>query len=452
VSEIGFLRHGDGAATDLVLRPGDPLSKLRLADGSSIAKALVQAGSSPFWRRIPLAVARDSLGEASDLLGTRGGPSTFPVTLAQDERAVAWVDLEQLERLQRETGRPMTLGPVVEVGGILLEPCVTLGAGEPVPVDGQLQYWNSRWVPAEGRPAELWRVWPQGSGEARGDFVARVSPEGAERLGTHVVVSPPNGRASLWAVLLADEEMTPSEPHTHLLPTEPLTVALDSSLRDALGISGGDFCRLGPWRRGSRVRRSQQRFFGARSVIAHVKIPPRSDLDKRVCRLEPTALEAIGATAGQSVAVESVVPDGADARFRVRTIRLRALPIDSGEATERKAWELPTGSEGFVDCAEHHGIFPPYPAIYLDYHARRALAPPELAGSNKALPVCSAVLVRTSVRRRVGDELSGYLWLAFAGLSVAAIKAFDLPVYLVLTVAAAVTALLLLLHIRRTLR
>lgn len=435
LEHVGILYRPEPAP--ILLERGRPLSQLwaELPDGRvHLARAIADARGEHLRRRLPVLLDQT----ADTILQRLSETLVSPVFLCLGD--LAYLDHEQV----------LTLGPRLQrteeraaIGQLVISPIFRLSADA-----GQLavqldRFWASGWGYADGREQgdDWWRVWPQGSrGKIREDFVASLSSAQWENLGRprYVVIENPSDPAMcLPAVVRRDPPGTElnSADYEH-----ERIVALDASCRDALGILDGEFCRMRVWPGRHVARRAQRRLIGARSIVAHVKIAARVDLEKPVCRLGTDALVAIGARPEDDVIVESVVADAQT--FKRHRLTLRALPIEAAEASSRAAWERARGSDGWIDPAAFHGINPPYPAIYLDFPAREALQ----------VSPAAPVVVRTNVRRRISSEASDFLWVAVAGVIVALIHFGWLPAGSAVALIAAAAALLAWLRIRRAVR
>jgi hypothetical protein len=223
-------------------------------------------------------------------------------------------------------------------------------------------------------------------------------------------------------------------------------VALDRGLREALGISDGECAVIHAWDRPNAARRLHRLGFSTRSVFAHPSVPLRADLEKPVCRLSTDAMTAIGARDGDRVVVEALVRTK-DAAFERRTVAKRVLTIDAGEAERRALWVSHDADEGYIDCAEWHGIFPPFPTIYLDFFDMRALF-----GGGRGTLTCPVVQVRPKLASRFADDASEFAWVGVIGLVAVLVQAANLPLLVLVLVAVVVVAILVTFRVRRSIR
>lgn len=190
-------------------------------------------------------------------------------------------------------------------------------------------------------------------------------------------------------------------------------MTLDRGLREALGICDGETAVVHPWRGPNRSRRLHRLRFSTRSVYAHPSIPVRADLEKPVCRLSADAMSA----------------------------------IDESEAERRATWSSADADEGYVDCAEFHGIFPPFPAIYVDYFDMS-----RLFGQSAGPLVCPVVQIRPKLSTRIADDAGEFAWVGVIGLVAVLAQATDLGLLPLALLATAVVAFLVLLRVRRSVR
>lgn len=466
---VGELVGGDTSDASLLLPADRPLSYLRVeAEGSpagsvALDRALLEARSSEFRLRTPLAVERSrDRRRIDEALASLGAPSAYPVLDCRDTEAgqeldVAWLDGLQLEAVAQSTGWGFQRRPGGgAVGGLRIRPLYGLAAGGEQP-SRDWQYWNSHWdfeQPPAGR-AEWWRVRPNESRarprwflsklrprrlglgpQARGTFAACMHPAMLRRLGDpiFVVIRHPFRGGWLPVRVLPDEFSGKTGGPEGGEELWADTLFLDRTARDGLGIADGEFCLVYPWLRPRRKtwgRAISQRLVGARTIAAHPHAPARADLDKPICRLEPSALEAIGGRPGDSVTIEHVVPANPERpgyRWRPVRVRSRVLPIDAAERDERASWEAPqlrdrgsAGAErtdavelqGYVDCADSLGLYPPFPSIYLNYYTRRQ--------GLEGVGLCQPVEVRVGMPGRLASEASEFSWLAIIALLGAAI-------------------------------
>jgi hypothetical protein len=456
-----YERVGKVAGVDsgnaLLLPAGRPLSYLRVGEkpeaSRGLSQALLEAQTTELRVRIPVVVERGASERVAAAMRRFAVSPVFPVLDGIGETGkgieICWLDLVQVAALRRQEGAGLARrsAPVV-AAGIRFSPTYVIST-ESEAATRSWQYWNSDWEfvdqpegrdrwfrvrPNETRHHGHWLLLAGGGRrgpEARGTFAACLHPKVREELGNppYVVIEHPYRGGHVPVLVLADEfrGVAPS------VWTE--TIFLDRTARDALGLLDGEFCvvhpwlrpRLSIWRRGLR-----DRLVGARTIAAHPRAPARADLEKPVCRLEPEALETIGGRAGESVEIERIAPapDGAVGHWDVVRTSQRVLPIDSAERRRRADWESPQtwdaasenperggdgapDLEGYVDCAQRLGLYPPYPAIYLNYYTRRE--------SLRGLGFCEPVQVRVGVANRLVSEASEFAWFAVIALLGAAI-------------------------------
>jgi hypothetical protein len=456
---VGKLAGAD-PGQDLLLPSGRPLSYLRVGEqpGKSrgLTRALLEHRATELRVRIPVVVPPEGSAEIVKALQRLAVSQVFPVlegTTGEDEVDLCWLDLVQVAALRRkqDTGLAQREVPAA-AAGISFSPIYEV-SGQPETATRFWQYWNSDWE-FENRPEDRddwWRVRPNerrrgghsllpGSRgpEARGTFAACLHPEMKEELGDppYVVIEHPHRRGYVPALVLEDDGL-------RKLPESKWrkTIFLDRTARDALGLLDGEFCIVHPWRYPRRTlqrRRFFERLVGARTIAAHVRAPARADLEKPVCRLEPEVLETIGGRGGESVEIERIAkPENAlPGHWDIVRATQRVLPIDRDERVRRTTWEAPQtwdfenpnqkdeGSPeltGYVDCAERLGLYPPYPAIYLNYYTRKEA----LSG----LGLCEPVQVRVKFWSRLAAEASEFVWLAVIALLGAAIAFLDSPLW-----------------------
>lgn len=443
---------------DLLLPEGRPLSYLRVGErpnaSQGLTRSLLERRATELRVRIPVVVEPGGSGPIVAALERFAVASVFPVLDGTCESEgnveVCWLDLVQVAALSRQEGNGLApRGPVV-AAGIRFSPTYAVSP-DPEEATRDWQYWNTDWEFVE-RPDDRddwWRVRPNetrrrsrrllkgGPGdrgpEARGTFAACLHRSMRKELGNppYVVVEHPFRGGRVPVAVLEDEFKGADE------TVWAKTIFLDRTARDSLGLLDGEFCIVSPWVR-PRIAlwrsRMRDRLVGARTIAAHPRAPARADLEKPVCRLEPAALEAIGGRPREFVAIERIVPaaDGQEGHWDVVRTKQRVLPIDSAEQVRRADWESPQtwdaaaaslggagGApeiEGYVDCAERLGLYPPYPAIYLNYYTRKAL---------RELRLCEPVLVRVGIGNRLADDASEFAWLAVIALLGAAIAFLD---------------------------
>ena len=440
---------------DLLLPRGRPLSYLRVGErpnaSQGLTRSLLERRATELRVRIPVVAEPGRSDRVVSALERFAVSPVFPVLdgtcESEGEVEICWLDLVQVAALRREEGSGLApRGPVV-AAGIRFSPTYALSA-DPEEATRYWQYWNSGWefVDRPDDRDDWWRVRPNetrrrghrllkaGPGsrgpEARGTFAACLHRSMRKELGNppYVVVKHPFRGGYVPVAVLEDEFEGADE------TVWAKTIFLDRTARDAVGLLDGEFCIVRPWTR-PRIAlwrsRARDRLVGARTIAAHPRAPARADLEKPVCRLEPEALETIGGRPGEFVAIERVVPadDGRDGHWEVVRTKQRVLPIDSAERMRRAGWEAPQtwdaaanpgeggdGApeiEGYVDCAERLGLFPPYPAIYLNYYTRKEAL--------RELRLCEPVQVRVGIGSRVATDASEFAWLAIIALLGAAI-------------------------------
>jgi hypothetical protein len=478
---VGKLAGGDHDLA-LLLPEGRPLSYLRVEDhpGESrgLTQALLEHRATELRLRIPVvvepeggrarvegALQRFSVSRVFPLLPGTCGP--------QEEVEICWLDLVQVAALRRQegTGLARREAPVL-TAGISLSPTFEVSS-DPEPADRSWQYWNSGWefMGRTGDRDRWWRVRPNETRrrghllllrsrgpEARGTFAACLHPRMSEKLGNppYVVIEHPFRGGQIPVAVLADEFRGMGE------KVWGETIFLDRTARDALGLLDGEFCIVHPWlhpRRALWRRQVRDRLVGGRTIVAHARAPARADLEKPVCRLEPEVLETIGGHGGEFVRIERVVqPQGApEGHWDVVRTSRRVLPIDSAERARRGAWEAPQtwdarsesteeggdgapDLEGYVDCTERLGLYPPYPAIYLNYYTRREAL--------QGLGLCEPVQVRVGVAHRLASEASEFVWLAVIALLGAAIAFLDSPPWQIISASVLILMTVFLLIFR----
>ena len=426
---------------ELRLAPQRPLSHLWAVGKNGLvpaARALAEARGESLRRRLPILLE----GRSPKALIEALAPTTVSQTFMVVGGDVAYLDPEQVHVLGPNI--VAVAGESRQVGDVVLETLyrtVTSGGQELREIN---RYWGSEWRYADNRNDEghWWRVWPQGEKQwFKGEFVAKVSWEGLQRLGSseYVVIESPNDpRMRVFASVELDSEDSMLRSTKY---KDQRIVALSANCRDSIGVLDGEFCKLTAWHRGRPWQRTRprRRFVNGRAIVAHTKVAARTDIEKRVCRLPDDALTAIGARAEDVVVLESVAYDDETKEFLRRRVRLRALPIDETEAAERKTWERLQGTDGWVDPAAVHGIHPPYPAVYLDRFARADLG----------VPVAGPVTIRTSVASRLASDASEFLWLAVGGIVVVVLTAFHVAPTLAILIPTVATALFLFWRVRR---
>lgn len=490
---IGVL-IGAGPAPELSLPAGRPLSYLRVQATSSdrsvgMTRVLLERRATEFRVRVPVVMEAggDHRERIVAALERFGSSTVYPLLEGRSPDRVGAVDVCWLDWVQMASvGRALETGfrkrdGAVAVAGLKVSPTYECArAGEAPKRDWQ--YWNSRWEFAEPPRAreDWWRVRPNESRDrrrfprlrrpqpgfgpqARGTFAACLHPEMRKALGDprYLVVSHPFRKGWL-PVLALDDEF-----EGHDKEVWDRTIFLDRTARDALGVSDGEFCLVYPWLRPRRSiwwRGVRDRAIGSRTIAAHARAPARADLEKPVCRLEPQVLAAIGGRPGESVVLEYVAPprnEQPSRRWERVRVSQRVLPIDPQERAERQRWEAPQigddgpnpggGEEapelqGYVDCAERLGVYPPYPAIYLNYYTRRY--------GLRNLGLCQPVQVRVGLPGRLMAEASEFVWLAVIALLGAAIAFLHSSTLQILAAAALAlaTAVLLLFRAIRAIR
>lgn len=461
-----------------------------------LTRALLESRASEFRLRIPLEVDRGKgRGDIAEALEGAEISPVFPLLEGRspDGREVdlCWLDWIQLKAVGEEmaTGFARDEGAVA-VAGLEIAPVYAPAAG-PSAIKRSWQYWNSRWQfanPSSGQN-DLWRVRPNdrrdrpekflsrlrrnpqpGFGpQARGTFAACMHREmRRERLGgaNYAVIKHPY-RQGWLPIRILEEIFDEKEGEEGGDAIWRDAIFLDRTARDALGIGDGEFCHVYPWlypRYSVWSRRLRDWGVGARTIAAHPRAPARADLEKPVCRLEPAALEAIGGRAGDVVTIEHVAPpqgEGPGERWDRVRMRQRVLPIDALERAERSSWEgsqawdegPATGPpaktveglelEGYVDCAERLGVYPPYPTIYLNYYSRQHRL--------RKLGLCQPVLIRVGAPGRLMAEASEFAWLvviALLGATIAFVSSKQLQILAMVALALATLALLAFRAIR----
>ena len=426
---------------ELRLASGRPLSHLWAVERDGLipaARALAEARGEALRRRLPILLEDGGVERLAAALENSGVSETFLV-IAGD---LAYLDADQVRFLGSEIA--IAAGECRLVGDLVLEPLyrvVSSGGRPPQEID---RYWGSQWRYADRRndDDDWWRVWPQGERQwFKGEFAAKVSWESMRRLGapSHVVIESPHDPAMrVYASVELDSDTSQLTSPEY---KNKQIVALSASCRDSIGVLDGEFCRLIAWHRGRPWERKKPgpRFVKGRAIVAHTKIAARTDIEKQVCRLPADALIAIGARAEDVVVLESVTYNKKAKEYRRTRLRLRALPIDEGEAAERKKWERSRGLDGWVDPAAVHGIHPPYPAVYLDRFARVDLG----------VPVAGPVTIRASVGARLASDASEFLWLAVGGIVVALLTTLHVPPIVAILVPAVAAVIFLFWRVQR---
>jgi hypothetical protein len=454
-----------GTATPhtLLLAPGFPLSYLRVRQFEetpiALVRFMIESGGPTLRHSVP--VLFDSRADAEievARLRQFGATSVFPIlTDASDgsTRILALIGSGQLGALCEDPSAPPYLARQIDppaFAGILFDCVYQLGpAGIPfVPTENDRhEYWNSIWSFVEPIDVDgLWRVRPNSRRDRiRGEFVAVLSPHAHLALGQPayvIVVNPyfPDSRLPAWVIVEAD---LPAEEGDHH------TIYVDRTIRETLGVADGELCQVHPWATGTFtevVRRwTYRKSIGPRTLVAHTKIPLKSDTEKPVCRMSSGSLSALGVPSGGFVTLEAMAPesqtdDGSPVGWTAKRIRRRVLEVDETTMKRRESWESDQ-APNYVDCAGRYAIFPPYPDIYLDFFARRELGD---------LAICGVVQVRAAVWSRLLDEASEFAWLGVVAVVAAVAATIGLPVWGYLAIAAALTGALVFLRVRRAVR
>ena len=470
---------------DLLLPTGRPLSYLRVGaqPGASqgLTQALLERRATELRVRIPVVVPGEDSAEIVAALRHFAASQVFPVLDGicerDDEVEICWLDLVQVAAL-RHAGNGLVRREIpVKAAEIMFSPTYEVSP-QPETATRFWQYWNSNWefVDPPKESGSWWRVrpnetrrrghWLPGSRgpDARGTFAACLHPRMQETLGNppYVVIEHPYRSGFVPVMVLTDEFEDFDE------EVWEKTIFLDRTARDALGLLDGEFCIIHPWLRPRPSiwrRRLRDRFVGARTIAAHARAPARADLEKPVCRLESEVLETIGGCSGEFVQIERVTraKDDSPGRWDVVRTSQRVLPIDGTERVRRAIWEAPQvwderseraseggdgapDLEGYVDCAERLGVYPPYPAIYLNYYTRKEAL--------RGLGLCQPVQVRVGVANRLAAEASEFAWLAVIALLGAAIAFLDSSFWQIASaiVLIALTAFLLVFRAIRAVR
>ncbi|HEY7961628.1 MAG TPA: hypothetical protein VID29_06890 [Solirubrobacteraceae bacterium] len=420
---------------------------------------MIESGGPTLRHSVPvLFESRAEVDAAVEQLRQFGVASIFPIlTEAGDgsERVLALIGSGQLGALCQDPAAPRDLVLQTNVppfAGIRFHHAFRL-ASAPTPFrpaeNDLCEYWNSRW--SFDGPIDvggLWRVRPNlRRDRIRGEFVSVLSPEAYLALGQPayaIVVNPyfPANRLPTWVVV--ESGLPEEEPHHH-------TIYIDRTIRETLGVADGEFCQVYPWATETVTetfrRWTNRKSVGPRTLVAHVKMPLKSDTEKPVCRMSSGSLSALGIASGGFVTLEAMTlatPAGAEEppRWAVKRIRRRVLEVDEETTKRRASWESDQ-APSYVDCAGRYAIFPPYPDIYLDFFARR-----ELGG----LAICGVVQVRAAVWSRLLDEASEFAWLGVIAVIAAATAAISPPAWDYFAIAGALTAILIFWRVRRAVR
>lgn len=455
--------HGLGEQPrQLWLRADRPLSYLRVSaadnpkrPGPSFAKTAIESRNTSLTRRYGVVFTTP---EVESALGERFADAAIPGLFAalqiegQPGATLTLLTLQQVHLLAQSEPWPVAQDRPVRIDRTRVEVARCIDPWElPADFDDdkgfryQYRYGIARLADAE--PHTL--VWPNSTREKSygSDYVAHLTPEHLARLNSPSYVVIENAAdPGKYAAALARPD---SELEGNAKRRNPLiagghatdVVALDRGVREVLGISDGELAVVHPWDKpglGATIRR---RAFKTRSVYAHPSLPLRGDLEKPVCRLSKDAMSSIGAREGDYVEVSALVRGSKD--FKRTTIKKRALLIDRTEAEARAGWASADAEEGYIDCAELHGIFPRYPTIYLDYFDQREL----FGEGQRGRPlVCPVVQVRPLPVTRFADEASEFTWVGI--VAVVAVAARALEDYLAILGALAVVLLALLVYAR----
>lgn len=452
----GLYTAADAPPTRLLLAEGRPLSYLRTPE-HSLVRALITGGAAAIGLRTPVALRGDLAGLATHFREI-DIPETFPALMVEgSEERIAFLTPQQVEAV---TQTRLAVGAPGERriarSGVLVHRVFdpgTLPVGwrtNPFPY----QYRSGLCSLATVAEDDAVLIWPNGNRtpEDRGEYIACVTPEYAYALGSPQYVAVANaadpGKYAA-ALLRVDPTLITSTAGNPLLEEGRVreVVALDRGIREALGINDGELGVVHPWHTPNLSRRFHRLGFSARSVYAHPSLPVRADLDKPVCRLSADGMSAIGARDGDRVVIEALVRNREDGGFERRTVTKRVLTIDPAEAEQRAKWASPDAEEGYVDCAEFHGIFPAFPAVYVDYFDIKQL----FAGSGGPL-VCPVVQVRPRLSARFADDASDFAWVGVIGLVAVLVEAADLELRSLLVFAVVIAVSLVLLRVWRAIR
>ena len=443
---------------ELLLAPGFPLSHLRVRLGPqkqvTLIRYMIEKQGPTLRRSVP--VLLKSVQEAHEAvwrLEELGLTSVFPVLFnssEKDPRVLALLEASQISGLCEQPARKLRLvEDVPAFAGIRFESAHEFQeASEPEILESldRRAYWNSTWSFTDDIPVSgLWRVRPnQLRDGVRGEFAAALAPAALERLGNPpyvVLVNPYFPHNCLPACVVSDERLE-GEPTGNV-------VYIDRTVRETMGVSDGELCRVFPWHVKSRVERfrrwTYRKSVGPRTLVAHTKLPLKSDTEKPVCRMSGSSLAALGVPAGSFVTLEVLRPAGVGGTptdWTPRRIRLRALEVEDSTMKARARWE---GEQApvYIDCAGRYAIFPPYPDVYLDFFTREALG---------KVPLCGVVQVRAAIPSRLVDEASDFAWLGFIAVVAALVAALGLSSLFYLAIALVVTLLLLFLRVRKAVR
>jgi len=455
---------GTGTSHALLLAPDFPLSHLRVQQPGGLPVALVrfmiENGAPTLRHSVPVLFdSRAEVDHEITRLRQHGASPLVPVLNANDGSAMvlALIHSGQLAALCEDPTAPRNLYADADApafAGIRFDRTYRLVSAaapfQPKKENDDHEYWNSVWsfltpVPVEG----LWRVRPNLERDGvRGEFVAALSPQAHHALGSLpyvVIVNPyfPTNRLPAWVTV--EERPLPAEEPYHR------TIYIDRTIRETLGVADGEFCEVHPWEIETATeafrRWTYRRSVGPRTLVAHTKIPLKSDTEKPVCRMSAGSLAALGVPAGGFVMLEAMTlrqhtdMDG-KWRWKPRRIRRRVLELEEAVMQTRETWESDQ-APSYVDCASRYAIFPPYPDIYLDFHARRELG---------YLAICGVVQVRAAVWSRLLDEASEFAWLGVIAFIAAVAATIGLPPWAYLAIGGTLTALLVFVRVRRAVR
>jgi hypothetical protein len=463
----------------LWLREDRPMSYLRVSaaggdkrPGPSFAKTAIESTNAPLPRRY--AVVFSALGVESELVCLFDEaviPGLFAAFPIEDDPGctLTLLSRQQLLLLAESTRLRTARAPAhIRDSRITVELVVDPWdlPGDLHNDDGFRYQYRFGIAHMDDAPATS-LVWPNGArgGSDASDYLAVMSPEHLRDLGDprYVVIENPVDPGKYAYALAKCDDSWRFKCAAHSNPLikgghAANVVALDRGVREVLGIGDGELAIVHRWG-GAHLRLSFDRWaFATRSVYAHPSPPLRGDLEKPVCRLSKDVMSAIGVREGDQVQVGTVVrvdsASGDDAtpstpEFKHRTITRRALLIDEVEAKARRGWSSADAEEDYIDCAELHGVFPPYPIVYLDYFALAEL----FAGGHHGRPlVCPVVQVRPKLLTRLADEVSELAWVGIAAIVALVARAFDYPVVGLSVLALALLVALVYARVRRATR
>ena len=169
-------------------------------------------------------------------------------------------------------------------------------------------------------------------------------------------------------------------------------VQLDQMIRDALGVSLGERCKIGNLRRPFllRVMEGISQRIAPRAVIARV-VKQTGIMERPFCWANPELMDVLGLDPGGYVVLRAARPiwRNGTVEFVETRKRLQVFPVPPGVLEERRGVLQPHPQARFPDPSDILGVYPDLPWIWLDAENRHAL------GLDKLHP-CSPVLVSLS--------------------------------------------------------